>query len=63
MNELHTHIQYIYIFRVLVLKVVVIYSKPSLIIILKNLNACLCHTSSLTHGHHGVNYMNISMNL
>jgi len=63
MNSTHTYNIYIYIFRVLVLKVIVIYSKPSLIIILKNLNACLCHTSSLTHGHHGMKYMNILMNL
>jgi hypothetical protein len=62
MNSTHTYNIYI-VFRVLVLKVVVIYSESSLIIVLKNLNACLCHSSSLTHGHHGVKYMNILMNL
>ncbi len=61
MNELYIDTQYFF-FHVLVLKVVTIYFTPSLIIVLKE-SKCMCHTSSLTHDHHGLKYMNISMNL
>ncbi len=61
MNELYT----ICIdFHVLILKVDVIYFEPSLVIVLKEFKCmCVCHTSSLTHDHHGLKYMNILMNL
>ncbi len=52
------------VFYVLILKVVTIYSEPSLIIVLKKFKCmCTCHTSSLTHDHHGLEYMNTLMNL
>jgi hypothetical protein len=52
------------VFHVLILKVVAIYFEPSLlVIVLKNLSACVSHTSSLTYDHHGLKYMNTSMNL
>jgi hypothetical protein len=40
MNEFYTHLQFIY-FHVLVLKVIAIYSKPSLFIVLKE-SKCMC---------------------
>jgi hypothetical protein len=63
MSSIHTY--NIYIFCVLILKVDVIYFEPSLVIVLKEniLSACVCHTSSLNHDHHGLKYMNTSMNL
>jgi hypothetical protein len=59
---LYTHIIYIS-FCVLVLKVV-IYSEPSLVIVLKESNyMSICQKSSLSHDHHGLKYMNTLMNL
>jgi hypothetical protein len=49
-------------FHVLILKVVVIYFEPSLLIVLIELYACVYHTSSLTHDHPGLKYMNTSIN-
>jgi len=40
MNELYTHIQYL-IFYILILKVVVVYFEPSLVIVLKG-SKCMC---------------------
>jgi len=48
------HIYNMYFFCVLILKVV-IYFEPLLVIVLKNLSAGVCHTSSLTYDHHGLN--------
>jgi hypothetical protein len=53
-----------YFFNVLILKVVTIYFEPSLVIVLKEFKCmCTCHTSSLSHDHHGLEYMNTLMNL
>jgi hypothetical protein len=59
----YIHIQYKLVFCVLILKVDTIHFEPSLVIVLKDLSACVCHTSSLTHDHHGLKYMNTLMNL
>jgi predicted solute-binding protein len=63
MNSIHTY--NCIAFRVLILKVVVIYFEALLIIVLKESNhvLCVCHTSLLTYDHHGLKYMNTSMNL
>jgi hypothetical protein len=63
MNEFYIHIQYVF-FYVLILKVAAIYSEPSLVIVLNEFKCmCTCHTSSLIHDHHELQYMNILMNL
>ncbi len=56
MSSIHTY-NFIF-FRVLILKVVIIYFEPLLVIALKNIGACVCHTSSLTYDHHGLKYIN-----
>jgi hypothetical protein len=61
MNFIHKY--YMYCSCVLILTVAVIYYEPSIIMILKKSKCCVCHTSSLTNNHHGLKYVNISMNL
>jgi hypothetical protein len=61
MNSIHTY--NMFFFRVLILKINVIYFELSLVIVLKE-SKCMCMSYIIiNHDDHGLKYMNTLMNL